>query len=163
MEAKDGSSGFDFTGVYKKIEPHHQIEYMIEDGREVRISFVSEGDKTTVTEKFEAEQTNPLEIQKSGWQSILDNFKQYVEASGVLNRLHFEISINARPEKVFKSMIDENHYREWTAEFNPTSHFKGSWEKGAKIVFIGTDQDGNVGGMIGKIKENIPNRFLSIE
>jgi uncharacterized protein YndB with AHSA1/START domain len=163
MEAKDGSMGFDFVGVYSKIEPLRQIEYTIGDGREVRITFASEGAKTTVTEIFEAEQMNSLEMQQSGWQSILDNFKKYAETSSELNRLHFEITIGAKVKKVFSTMIDEQHYREWTAAFNPTSHFKGSWEKGAKIIFLGTDQDGKEGGMIGKIKENIPNQFLSIE
>jgi len=163
MEAKDGSVGFDFSGVYSKVEPLRQIEYTLEDDRTVQISFTAEGDTTTVTETFEAEQENSLELQQSGWQSIMNNFKQYAETSGKLYPLHFEISINAKAEKVFSTMIDEQHYREWTAEFNPTSHFTGSWEKGAKIVFIGTDHDGNVGGMLGRIKEHIPNRFLSIE
>lgn len=163
MEARDGSMGFDFIGVYSKVESLRQIEYTLEDDRTVQISFAAEGDKTTVTETFEAEQENTLELQQSGWQSILDNFRKYVETSGKIETLHFEISINANVEKVFSAMIDEKLYREWTAEFNPTSHFVGSWEKGAKIVFNGCDQDGNEGGMIGRIKENIPNQFLSIE
>ena len=163
MEAKDGSMGFDFIGVYSKIEPLRQIEYTLEDDRTVQISFAADGDKTTVTETFEAEQENTLELQQFGWQSIVNNFKRYVETSGKMETLHFEIIINANVEMVFNVMIDDKHYREWTAEFNPTSHFVGSWEKGAKIVFIGYDQDGNEGGMIGRIKENIPNQFLSIE
>ena len=163
MEAKDGSVGFDFVGVYNKVEPHRQIEYTLDDDRTVAITFTSEGDQTTVTETFEAEDTNSLELQQQGWQSILDNFKRYVEAYGKLETLHFEISIKAKPERVFQMMLDEKHFSEWTAEFNPTSRFEGSWEKGAKIVFIGTDQDGNTGGMLGQIKENIPNKFVSIE
>ena len=79
MEAKDGSMGFDFTGEYGKIEPMRRIEYTIPDGRNVQIFFVPEGDITEVTEIFEAEQTNPPELQKKGWQSILDNFKKYAE------------------------------------------------------------------------------------
>ena len=163
MEARDGSTGFDFIGVYSKVESLRQIEYTLEDDRTVQISFAAEGDKTTVTETFEAEQENTLELQQFGWQSILDNFRKYVETSEKMETLHFETSINANVEKVFSAMIGDEHYREWTAEFNATSHFVGSWEKGAKIVFLGTDQDGNEGGMIGRIKENIPNQFLSIE
>jgi len=163
MEAKDGSMGFDFIGVYTKVEQLRQIEYTLEDDRKVQITFSAEGDKTTVTETFEAEQENTLELQQFGWQSIMNNFKQYVETSGKFHPLHFEITINAHTDKVFSTMIDDQHYREWTAEFNPTSHFVGSWEKGAKIEFIGTDKDGTVGGMLGRIKENIPNQFLSIE
>lgn len=163
MEAKDGSMGFDFIGMYSKVEHLRQIEYTMEDDRRVQISFTSEGDKTRITETFEAEQENSMELQQMGWQSIVNNFKRYVETPGKMETLHFEISIDANVENVFSTMIDEEHYREWTAEFNPTSHFVGSWEKGAKIVFLGTDEDGNEGGMIGRIKENIPNQFLSIE
>ena len=163
MEAKDGSMGFDFTGVYSKVEPHRQIEYTLDDGRNVQVSFVSDGDKTTVTEIFEAEQTNSLELQQSGWQSILDNFKKYVENSGEMESLHFEITINANVEKVYSTLIDKKHYTEWTSVFNPTSHYIGSWEKGSKILFVGTDQDGNLGGMVSRIKENIPNKYMSIE
>jgi len=80
MEAKDGSAGFDFTGAYIRIEPHKQIEYMLEDGRKVLVSFLSKENKTTVTEIFEAEQTNTHEMQKAGWQAILGNFKKYTES-----------------------------------------------------------------------------------
>lgn len=163
MEAKDGSSGFDFTGKYLKIEPLKQIVYNIDDGRKVQIDFVQKGDKTTVSETFESEQTNPVEMQQKGWQAILDNFKEYVEKSVKKELFHFEININASAEHVYKTMLDENKYKEWTSEFNPTSHFKGSWEKGSKILFPGTDKDGATSGMVSKIKENIPNRYLSIE
>lgn len=82
MEARDGSTGFDFIGMYSKVEPLRQIEYTLEDDRTVQISFAAEGDKTTVTETFEAEQENTLELQQFGWQSIVNNFKRYVETSG---------------------------------------------------------------------------------
>ncbi len=81
MEAKDGSMGFDFVGMYTKVEPLRQIEYTLEDDRTVRISFLAEGDKTTITETFEAEHENTLELQQFGWQSIMNNFKKYAEAS----------------------------------------------------------------------------------
>lgn len=60
-------------------------------------------------------------------------------------------------------MLDEKTYREWTTEFNPTLHYKGTWEKGSKILFIGLDKDGNQEGMVSKIKENIANAYVSIE
>jgi hypothetical protein len=60
-------------------------------------------------------------------------------------------------------MLDEELYREWTAEFNPSSHYKGSWKKGSKILFLGTDSDGSSEGMVSYIKENVPNKFVSIE
>jgi uncharacterized protein YndB with AHSA1/START domain len=79
MEAKDGSAGFDFRGVYSNVEKYKAIEYTIEDGRKTKIVFLYENNRTTVTETFEAENENPIDLQKAGWQAILDNFKKYVE------------------------------------------------------------------------------------
>jgi uncharacterized protein YndB with AHSA1/START domain len=81
MEARDGSSGFDFTGTYTKVEPLKQISYTLDDGRKVQASFVSMGNVTMVKETFEAEETNTAEMQRNGWQAILDNFKKYVETT----------------------------------------------------------------------------------
>lgn len=82
MEAKDGSMGFDFEGVYDEVKEHETIAYTMGDGRKVKITFVSKGNnETEVVETFDPEETNSLELQRSGWQSILDNFKKYVEAS----------------------------------------------------------------------------------
>lgn len=163
MEAKDGSWGFDFTGTYTTIKEHHEIEYTLDDGRKVQVSFFAKGNETTVTEIFEGEHTHPVEMQQTGWQAILDSFKKHVEASGKLEPLHFETNINSNAEKVYRTMLDEKHYAAWTAEFNPTSHYTGSWEKGAKILFLGKDKNGNTEGMVSRIIENIPNRFISIE
>ena len=79
MEARDGSAAFDFTGKYTAVEDLKFIEYVIADGRNVKIFFTSEESKTKVEETFEAENTHTIEMQKGGWQSILDNFKKYVE------------------------------------------------------------------------------------
>ena len=81
MEAKDGSMGFDFGGVYDEVKNHELIAYTLGDGRKVSIVFSANANTTTVTENFEAEDTNPLEMQQGGWQSIMDNFKQYTESS----------------------------------------------------------------------------------
>jgi uncharacterized protein YndB with AHSA1/START domain len=81
MEAKDGSMGFDFGGVYDAVRTHEYIEYTIGDGRKVKIAFSTQGNKTNVVESFEAETINSLELQKGGWQAILDNFKKYTEAN----------------------------------------------------------------------------------
>jgi uncharacterized protein YndB with AHSA1/START domain len=81
MAAKDGSFSFDFGGVYTKVEHHKVIEYTIEDGRKVSILFSANGNETKVTETFEAENENPIEMQKGGWQAILDTFKKYTEAN----------------------------------------------------------------------------------
>lgn len=79
MEAKDGSFGFDFGGVYDTVKQHQLIEYTIGDGRKVSVRFDGKGNETHVAETFEAEGTNPIEMQRGGWQAILDNFKKYTE------------------------------------------------------------------------------------
>ncbi len=81
MEAKDGSMGFDFEGTYTRIVPGRLIEYRIGDGRAVSIEFHEEHDRVRVRETFEAENHNPPEVQRGGWQSILDNFARYVEGA----------------------------------------------------------------------------------
>ena len=81
MAAKDGSMSFDFGGVYTNVQPNQLIEYTIDDGRKVSIKFSSHGNETKVTESFEAEGQNPVEMQRGGWQAILDNFKIYTEAN----------------------------------------------------------------------------------
>jgi uncharacterized protein YndB with AHSA1/START domain len=80
MAAKDGSSGFDFGGSYTKILMFKTIEYVMDDGRRVGISFSSHRAKTKVVESFDPENENPYEMQKAGWQAILDNFRKYVES-----------------------------------------------------------------------------------
>ncbi|AKD04964.1 SRPBCC family protein [Pontibacter korlensis] len=79
MAAKDGSMSFDFEGVYTSIKDHELIEYTILDGRKVSVAFTDNGSTTDIVETFEAEDTLPLEMQQSGWQAILDNFKKYTE------------------------------------------------------------------------------------
>ena len=79
MEAKDGSMGFDFEGVYTRIVPGRLIEYRIGDGREVSVEFREKDGQVSVCETFDAETQNPPEMQRGGWQSILDSFARYVE------------------------------------------------------------------------------------
>ncbi len=79
MEAKDGSFGFDFGGVYDMVKPNELIEYTLGDGRVVTIHFSGLGEETRVVEMFDAENENPIDMQKGGWQSILNNFKKYTE------------------------------------------------------------------------------------
>ena len=80
MEAKDGSEGFDFEGTYTRIVPRSLIEYRMSDGRGVTVEFKREGGAVLVRETFEAETENPPELQRKGWQAILDNFARHVEA-----------------------------------------------------------------------------------
>lgn len=81
MEAKDGSTGFDFTGTYTEVTLFSSISYTMDDGRTASIIFEKINDnETKVTETFEMEGENSEELQRGGWQSILDNFKKYTEA-----------------------------------------------------------------------------------
>ena len=80
MAAKDNSMSFDFWGTYQEILKHQNIEIILGDGRKMNVIFESTNDGVTVTENFEPESENPVELQQAGWQLILDNFKKYVEA-----------------------------------------------------------------------------------
>lgn len=79
MEAKDGSFGFDFGGIYDRVEINKNIEYTLGDGRKVAINFKANGNQTEVTETFDAETQNSIEMQQQGWQAILNNFTKYTE------------------------------------------------------------------------------------
>jgi uncharacterized protein YndB with AHSA1/START domain len=159
MEAKDGSMGFDFTGRYTTVNKYKLIEYELEDSRKVAIHLQPQSEGIKVIESFEAEQIHPVEMQRDGWQAILNNFKKYVETLPRLQTIHFNILINAPVEKVFEIMLSKEHWNGWTDVFSPGSTFEGSWDKGEKMLFL----DGNGAGMVSRIEENIPNKFISIE
>ena len=80
MEAKDGSFGFDFEAVYDEVVNEEKFVYTMTDGRQASIVFENVGNKTNMIVTFEAEMENPADMQKEGWQAILNNFKSYVEA-----------------------------------------------------------------------------------
>jgi uncharacterized protein YndB with AHSA1/START domain len=79
MEAKDKSFGFDFAGVYTEVRLHELLVYQLGDDRDVRVEFEAQGDATVVRETFVAEGTHSIEMQRGGWQSILNRFKDFVE------------------------------------------------------------------------------------
>ena len=81
MAAKDKNSGFDFTGVYTSVKMHEHLEYEMDDGRHVKVEFTKIPQGVRVVETFEPEKTNPEEMQKSGWQAFLNNFKKYTEGT----------------------------------------------------------------------------------
>jgi uncharacterized protein YndB with AHSA1/START domain len=81
MEAKDGSFGFDFEGTYKKVELHKEITYTMGDGRKTTTLFSEQNGKTNIETTFHAETLNDPEVQKQGWQAILNNFVKYVESN----------------------------------------------------------------------------------
>ncbi len=164
MEAKDGSFGFDFEAVYDEVVDLKKISYTMTDGRQATTIFEDLGGSTKVTTTFDAEAENSVEMQKDGWQAIIDNFKKYVEADPQkMKTLQFETTIKAPVEKVYRSMLDNETFKQWTSEFNPTSKYEGSWEKGSKILFLGEEENGKTSGMVSRIKENRSNDFVSIE
>ncbi len=81
MEAKDGSFGFDFEGIYDTVEPHQEITYTMGDGRQATTVFIEQDGKTHIATTFDPETENEPEFQKQGWQSILNNFIKYVEST----------------------------------------------------------------------------------
>lgn len=83
MEAKDSSMGFNFGGTYDEVVPNEKIKYTLDDGRKVEITFADTDTGIVITETFEPESQNPVEMQRQGWQAILDNFKKYVESNKI--------------------------------------------------------------------------------
>ena len=79
MEAKDGSSGFDFFGTYDEVKLYERISYTLGDNRKVQIDFIPNNGETILIETFDAETTYTPEKQQEGWQAILNNFKKHVE------------------------------------------------------------------------------------
>ena len=79
MEAKDGSFGFDFGGTYDAINTNELIAYTMDDGRTSIITFEQKGNETNIIQTFEAETENTIELQRFGWQAIMNNFKKYIE------------------------------------------------------------------------------------
>lgn len=82
MAARNGSASFDFEGVYDEVQRHKRIAYTMGDGRTCEILFTEEDGGTKVVESFDAEAQNPVEMQRDGWQAILDRFKKHAEAQG---------------------------------------------------------------------------------
>lgn len=84
----------------------------------------------------------------------------------VMKKLQFKVSINAPANKSYDYMLgisNKSTYEQWTAVFNPTSTYEGNWDKGSRMLFIGVDDQGEKGGMLSRIAENIPNKFVSIQ
>jgi uncharacterized protein YndB with AHSA1/START domain len=81
MEAKDGSFGFDMGGTYDLVKHNEQITYTMSDNRKVDIHFSTNGTTTHILQTFDAETENPTDMQRAGWQAILDNFKTYAEGN----------------------------------------------------------------------------------
>lgn len=80
-----------------------------------------------------------------------------------MEKLQFKIDINAPKEKVWNRMLNADTYNQWTTVFGEGSHYKGEWKTGSKILFLAPDENGNLGGMVSRIKESRPYEYVSIE
>lgn len=80
-----------------------------------------------------------------------------------METIQFTILINCNKQKVWNVMLEDKTYRQWTAAFHEGSYYEGTWEKGTEIRFLGPGEDGKLGGMYSKIKENKKHEFISIE
>lgn len=153
MEARDGSFGFDFEGIYDAVEEKKHIAYTIADGRRTDVTFRAEGDATHITETFEAENTNPAELQKGGWQSILNTFKKYAEYAAEFQPQHYSIVISAPREKVWKTMLEPETYVQWTNVSWPGSRYEGTWAAGETLKFVG-ETGGGTKAILRDYREN---------
>ena len=80
-----------------------------------------------------------------------------------MQKLNFSIIINSPKEKVWNTMLEDKTYRQWTEAFSAGSHYVGDWNKGSKILFLGPDEKGKMGGMVSRIKDNRKHEYISIE
>jgi uncharacterized protein YndB with AHSA1/START domain len=170
MEATDGSVGFEFGGVYTLVEHEKQLSYTMTDNpsqitekdrkAEVHFETISENE-TKVTVFFEPENENPRDMQQGGWQSILDNFKKYVERTS-----DHSIIINASVEKVWKAFTTKEQFESYMNGMTVVS----DWKAGSPIVYTCYNKDGSV--MLwnememvwnGVIQELVPNEKIVTE
>ena len=82
-----------------------------------------------------------------------------------MKKLQFSIKVNAPVSNVYEAMLglkSKSTYEQWTSQFNPTSTYDGNWNKGSKILFVGTDEKGEKGGMVSEVVENIPDQYVSV-
>jgi uncharacterized protein YndB with AHSA1/START domain len=166
MEAKDGSFGFDFSATYHTVNPHQLLAFTLTDGRQVSIAFKPLDQETQVTVTFEPEQQNPLSLQQTGWQMILDNFKNYAHqrAQSTLLCREYKITIQAPAALVYDAMLgltQKQTYESWTAHFSPTCSYEGSWNKGANIQFTAI-HEGKKGGITSTVVEHLPQKYIAL-
>ncbi len=115
MAAKDKGAGFDFTGVYTNVKENKLIEYAMDDGRRARVEFTEIPEGTRIVESFEPEKVNPEEMQRSGWQAILDNFKKYAEIQNWIKNLENEGFTDVRVCPIPPSQdLPEHTHEEYT-------------------------------------------------
>ncbi len=96
---------------------------------------------------------------------VISSSESKVASSTVnsMEKLQFKIVINAAPAVVYEVMTDPKHFQQWTSFFSPGSHFEGTWQKGSKMYFLSTDDNGDKSGMISRVTDHIPDQFIRFE
>jgi len=140
MEAWDKSFGFDYKGKFQRITPMKSIQYILEDQREVLTSFTEYESAVKITQTFESEDANNLELQKQGWQATLESFKRYVETDFLIFESH--IDIHASQEVIWDSITQLEKYQIWTKAFSENAIFHGQWRQGETLDFITPNRGG---------------------
>ncbi len=133
MEAKDKSVGFDFEAVYNEIVEGEKFTYTMEDGREVNGSFEDLDGKTKVTIIFDAEKENSEEMQKDGWQSILNQFKSYVEKQQKEIIAKASVNVDASPSQVWEALTNSERVKQYMFGAEVIS----TWKEGTPIKWKG--------------------------
>ena len=156
MEAKDGSFGFDFEAIYDEIKAGEGFTYSFGD-RKATVEFNSVGNQTEIKIVFDPENDNPIEMQKGGWQAILNSFKSYVENLKLeFKKVSFSIQINASKQKVWEALWSEANYGQWTSVFGEGNKAISDWNEGSKIQFVANDG----GGLFSIIEKNVINEQI---
>lgn len=160
-KSPDEKNDFDFNGKYIEIVKDKLIKSELGDGRKVEVNFEAEDEKTHVTIIFDAEEENSLDLQKQGWSAILENFKKFVERKSNPKNASItkNIVIQATKEKVWKMLLEDKPYRQWTSSFTEGSYYEGEMKYDGKIMFLSPSGT----GISSKIVVFIPNFQISFE
>ncbi len=149
MEARDGSMGFDFSGVFTEIVDHEKIVYVLEDGRKVLTTFEERDGRILLKQAFDAEDQNSAQMQKDGWQAILNHFKSFCEGDQI--EMSFRTVLGTNPNRVWEYLTLPRLYEEWAIAFSEQPKFVGQWVEGGTIDFIDF-QEGGTRVQLDKVK-----------
>lgn len=157
MASKDGKMGFDFTGRYTDIKANESITYVLEDDREVITTFEVIDDTVYLKQVFETEDDSSAEMQKQGWQAILNQFKGYTESDWI--RFTLQKHMETTPEVVYHYLTDNDKYMSWAHVFSDDSKFYGDWVEGGEITFV----DHRESGTVALVENIIPNELIHMK
>lgn len=135
MEARDGSQGFDFEGVYDEVVPESRLAYTLTNGRQVKTEFSDQNGRTRVTTTFEPEDSFPIEVQQAGWQAIIDNFRRYVESEPE-RMVREQVTIDTPADTVWSIITHPRYARELGQQFDKNAYVRSDWQLGSAVEFV---------------------------